>query len=131
MPGVYRYLRAMEKPTAAALEAFDHGFPDDERAVRKKMFGMPAGFVNGNMFYGVFTNGVVFRLSEEDRAIIASNDGVGPFEPMPGRPWKEYLHADASFWGGTDQLKEWAIKALEHTSSMPAKKPKAKKKKKG
>ncbi len=117
----------MEKPTAAALEAFDAGFPDDERAVRKKMFGMPAGFVNGNMFYGVFTNGVVFRLGEEDRALIATNDGVGPFEPMPGRPWKEYLHAEAEVWSGTDQISEWAHKALEYTALMPPKPVKKKK----
>lgn len=33
----------MEKPTPAAIAAFDQAFPaDDERAVRKKMFGIEA-----------------------------------------------------------------------------------------
>ena len=57
------------------------------------MFGMPAGFVNGNMFLGVFANGVVLRLSKESRLELESEQGMGPFEPRPGSPWKEYLHA--------------------------------------
>ncbi len=117
----------MEKPTAAAIAAFDAAFPPDERAVRKKMFGMPAGFVNGNMFYGVFADGVVLRLSKESLVELHGQEGVGAFEPMPGRPWKEYVHASAEVWGGSEQLADWALEALEHTAKMPAKVKKSKK----
>jgi hypothetical protein len=120
----------MEKPTADALAAFDHGFPDDPRAIRKKMFGMPAGFVNGNMFYGVFANGVVLRLPAERRAEIGEMPGMGPFEPRPGAPWREYLLADATIYGTGDHLGEWAREDLEHTALMPEKKTKKKTKKK-
>lgn len=119
----------MDKPTADALAAFDRAFPDDPRATRKKMFGMPAGFVNGNMFLGVFADGVVLRLPAERRDALSGLDGVGPFEPMPGRPWKEYVHADAPAWGHADELPAWANEALEHVAQMPPKKPKARKKK--
>lgn len=119
----------MEKPTQAALDAFDFGFPDDSRAERRKMFGMPAGFVNGNMFYGVFADGVVLRLPPDALAAIFEQGGIERFEPMPGRPWKEYAHALAPIWGGTDELKAWALQALDHTAQMPPKVKKPRKKK--
>lgn len=122
----------MQKPTPEALAAFDSGFPaDDERAERRKMFGMPAGFVNGNMFYGVFAEGVVLRLPAERLTALSVEDGIGPFEPMPGRPWKEYVHVDAVMWGDTDALRGWTREALDHTAAMPpkVKKPRTPRKK--
>lgn len=120
----------MQKPTPEALAAFDGGFPEsDERAERRKMFGMPAGFVNGNMFYGVFAGGVVLRLPAERLTALAAEDGIGPFEPMPGRPWTEYVHIDAVMWGGTDELRRWTHEALDHTAAMPPKIKKPRKKK--
>ena len=117
----------MEKPTPAALDAFADVFPSDERAVNKKMFGMPAAFVNGNMFMGVFANGLIFRLPAERFSALCELDDIAPFEPMPGRPWKEYVHADTRTWGGTSELSAWAQEAFEHTAKMPPKAPKKKK----
>lgn len=125
----------MEKPTPKAIALFDSAFPADERAERKQMFGMPAAFVNGNMFYGVFTNGVVLRVGEARRDELSAHDGIAPFEPMPGRPWKEYVLVDADHWTAGEDLGAWVTEALELTAAMPpkekkppkAKKPKAKK----
>lgn len=119
----------MEKPTPAALSAFDAAFPQDTRALRKKMFGMPAGFVNGNMFLGVFADGVVFRLPEPRIRALSAEAGVAHFEPMPGRPWKEYIHASATQHGGGALLADLAQEALDHTASLPAKEPAPRKKK--
>lgn len=119
----------MEKPTATALRAFDDCFPADARAVRKSMFGMPAGFVNGNMFLGVWADGVVLRLPEDRRVAVAGTPGIGPFEPMAGRPWVEYVLADASL-GPTGDLATLALAALDHTAALPAKVPKPRKPKK-
>ena len=41
-----------EKPSQAAIDAFDAIVPPPVE--RRKMFGMPACFVNGNMFAGVY-----------------------------------------------------------------------------
>jgi len=57
----------------------------------KKMFGYPDAFVNGNMFSSLFQSGVILRLSDDDRAACASRYGAQPFEPMPGRPMREYV----------------------------------------
>ena len=119
----------MDKPTEKALALFDAGFPADDRAERKKMFGMPAGFVNGNMFYGVFANGVVLRVGEVRRDELAAHDGIEAFEPMPGRPWKEYVHVDADQWSDGDELDAWVNEALELTAQMPPKEKKPRKKK--
>jgi len=117
----------MEKPTDAALAAFDAAFPGEEQAVRKKMFGMPAGFVNGNMFLGVWANGMVFRLAPERQIELDEHDAIGPFAPG-GRRWKDYVHADVS--AGDEALARWAGEALAHTATLPPKVKKPKKPKK-
>jgi TfoX/Sxy family transcriptional regulator of competence genes len=39
------------------------------------MFGQLAGFVNGNMFMGLFGDRLFVRLSEEDRAAVLAQGG--------------------------------------------------------
>lgn len=118
----------MQKPTQAALDAFDASFPDDSRGERRKMFGMPAGFVHGNMFLGVFGDGVVLRLPADALAEAVCIEGVENFEPMPGRPWKAYAHAPSSL--PAERLASWAQTAFDHTAAMPPKLPKPRRAKK-
>lgn len=118
----------MKKPTPEAIAAFEESLPTNPEVVRKKMFGMPAAFVNGNMFFGVFDNGLTARVGPDRMADLTQQPGVGQFEPMPGRPWKDYVHADASL--DSQVLSELALEALAHTAKMPAKVPKPRKKKK-
>lgn len=117
----------MEKPTDAAIDALHGAFPEDEGAVLKKMFGMPAGFIQGNMFMGVFGDGVVLRMTSERRTELMDVEGVGPFEPM-GRLWKQYVWVSATVWGGHDSLAGWAREALAFTATLPAKAPKPRRK---
>lgn len=119
----------MEKPTPAAIAAFAAAFPDDPRAQRKKMFGMDAAVVNGNLFAGVFERGVTLRLGKARVDELLGEDGIFPFRPG-GRTWPEYAIADADTWNGTDELAGWMRDALEHTATLPAK-PEKKPKKKG
>jgi TfoX/Sxy family transcriptional regulator of competence genes len=117
----------MDKPSTATLEAYSRVFPhDDPRAVRRPMFGMDAGTVNGNFFAGVFGDGFTLRLPEERvQQIVHSHEGVFPFTPM-GRRWKGYALADAATWGGRPELERWVREALDHTASLPAKEKKPK-----
>ena len=55
------------------------------------MFGNFAGFVNGNMFLRVFGEAVFVRLDERHRAALLDEPGTAVFEPMSGRPMKEYV----------------------------------------
>jgi TfoX/Sxy family transcriptional regulator of competence genes len=58
----------------------------------RKMFGYPAYFINGNMFVGVFGDKIFLRLSDADiTEALGAHMGVGPFEPMKGRPMRGYV----------------------------------------
>jgi TfoX/Sxy family transcriptional regulator of competence genes len=83
---------------------------------RKPMFGSPVYWVNGNMFAGVHQGSLFVRLSEADRqAIFAASDEAAPFEPMPGRPMKEYVTLPESL------LPEWVERAHRYALTLPPK----------
>lgn len=117
----------MDKPTPAAIAAFTSALPDDPRIVRRKMFGCDAAFVNGHMFAGVFEGGVTLRLGEAGSLAACNTPGVSAFEPMPGRPWKNYVLADAKEYGGSDALAAWVAQALTFTATLPPKPAKKRK----
>jgi len=111
------------KKTPPELAAtFDRAAPKDPRVVRKPMFGYPALFLNGNMFAGTFQDKTVARLpeAERDKAITG---GAKQFEPMPGRPMKEYVVIPAADVAKPAALARWIEQARSHAQSLP---PKAK-----
>ena len=97
-------------------------------ATGRKMFGFPAGFVNGNMFMGLFQDEMILRLGEKDRQELLKTSGARLFEPMPGRPMKEYVSIPRSLRGDRKELGAWVAKALTYGLSL---KPKSKAKKAG
>ncbi|HYM62290.1 MAG TPA: TfoX/Sxy family protein [Thermoanaerobaculia bacterium] len=110
---------------AEMLEAI----PDAEP---KKMFGYLAGFTGGNMFAGIFQDSIILRLPEAERLALQKIGGK-PFEPMPGRPMREYVVAPATTVAATAELVRWLKKAHAYAASLPpknkAKKPAHKKRK--
>ena len=56
-----------------------------------KMFGMPGYMVNGKLAVGVFENTVVVKLGPERAKTLLGQPGIGTFEPMPGRAWKDWV----------------------------------------
>jgi TfoX/Sxy family transcriptional regulator of competence genes len=115
-----------EKPSEALTKAFDSALPDDALVERKKMFGMPAAFVNGNMFAGVHQTDIVVRLPEAKRAEIAQA-GASQFEPMAGRPMREYMVVPASMHADTAALSAWVGEAFRFGMSLPVKEAKPRK----
>jgi len=107
--------------TVAALE-FDR--PVDYRP----MFGCPAYFTGGNMFAGVWQETMMLRLSEDDRAEVIAAGGAA-FEPMPGRPMKEYVALPPSMVADPDTAAWWVHRAAAYAASLPPKKKKPRKKK--
>jgi TfoX/Sxy family transcriptional regulator of competence genes len=105
-------------PEVAAL--FEKILPKDPRVERRKMFGYPCAFVNKNMFCGTFGKSIMVRLSEERRGELMEK-GWKQFEPMPGRPMKEYLLVPESALKGKEApavMKE----SLEYAAGLPPKK---------
>jgi TfoX/Sxy family transcriptional regulator of competence genes len=118
VPGV-----KLRKSPPELEQTFEAAFPADPRAQRKKMFGFSAGFVNGNMFGGLFEDQVVLRLSPADRQTLSDEHGAEPFMPM-GRPMTGYLLVPASVLSEPDRLRDWVARAFAFAAALPAKAPK-------
>ena len=85
------------------------------------MFGMPAAFLNGNMFACLFGERMGLRLPEEARSELAAKEGGGLLEPMPGRPMKEYALVPPAILADEAQLNVWLARAVAHAQTLPAK----------
>ena len=90
-------------------------------ATQRKVFGYPAGFVNGNMFMGLFADEMILRLPEDLREKIMGSHGAKIFEPMPGRPMKEYVALPRSVRNNRKELAAWVSRALEYGESLKPK----------
>lgn len=100
------------------LEEHMAPYPADRRA----MFGASTYFVNGNMFAGVHEDRLILRLSEADRKkIMALFDEVALFEPMEGRPMKEYVTLPEPVYSHPDVVNEWLRRSWEYGRSLPPK----------
>jgi hypothetical protein len=62
------------------VNTFLAALPEDARVERRKMFGYPCAFVNGNMFTGLHQENLIIRLAEGStdlRAVPrAADEGV-------------------------------------------------------
>jgi TfoX/Sxy family transcriptional regulator of competence genes len=105
------------KPTPELIQFLDEVLARYD-CQRKPMFGSPVYWVNGNMFAGVHQNSLFLRLSEADRqAVFAATDEATPFEPMPGRPMREYVVLPETLFP------EWVERAHRYALTLPPKAP--------
>jgi TfoX/Sxy family transcriptional regulator of competence genes len=119
----------MKMPSASqsATQAFNRLLPSVPGVTSRKMFGQPAAFVDGKMFFGVFGEDVFVRLSEADRNAAEKLPGAKAFEPMPGRAMTGYVVLPPAVVGDPRAAGVWVSKALRHARSLPDKKHKARK----
>ena len=110
------------------FDAFGAALPIDPAVDRRKMFGYPCAFVNGNMFAGVHQGDIVVRLSPEKQAELAAIDGAKPFAPM-GRTMREYTCVPESMLADAQQLGSWLDEGFRFAAGLPVKEPKPRKKK--
>ena len=116
---------AMPKFTPAPqewIDAFDAALP--KNVERRKMFGYPAAFVNGNMAAGLHRDDLVLKLDEKDREALMKSGGK-PFVVM-GRTMGAFVVAPQQFRNKPAELKKWISRSIAFASTLP---PKAKKKK--
>ena len=110
------------KPAPEAVVTLFHaaiaGLPNLES---RKMFGYPCAFVNGQMLIGVLGDRIMLRLSDQDRAQFLKLPGAKPFEPMPGRPMREYVELPPNIMNSPAQLKRWLKLGLEYVGTLPPK----------
>lgn len=60
-------------------------------ATRSKMFGMPVLRAGGKVFAGTYGDAMTFKLGPDDLEKARALTGVEAFEPMKGRPMKEWV----------------------------------------
>jgi len=107
------------KSPQGLVDLFAESLPDDPRVERRRMFGYPAIFVRGNMCAGLFGDGMFARLSADDRAALPG--GGAPFEPMPGRPMKDYALVPDDVLADDERLAEVLAQAVAFTATLPPK----------
>lgn len=113
----------MPKPSEETKAAFARIVPNGPAITLKPMFGQMSGFVNGNMFIGVFGDDLILRLSDEDIAKVKKQGGRD-FEPMAGHRMGGYV-VYAGEWR-SEPPRTLIKRALEEARKLPAKTAKKK-----
>lgn len=115
----------MPKSPPELVELFARVAPSGPNITVRKMFGYPACFVNGNMASGLHGASLIVRLAGEDRGRLLQEEGASLFEPMAGRPMKEYVVVPERFLADEAALEEWIANAVAYVSTLPPKDEKA------
>ncbi len=85
---------------------------------RAKMFGMPSVMVGGKAFAGLSGESMIFKLSGAAHQSALALAGAHLFEPMAGRPMKEWVAVPP------EQARHWlelAESALQYVRSLAEK----------
>jgi len=114
-------MRPWKKAPQELVDLFTDALKGVPEAQPRKMFGYPAAFVNGQMFTGLFADQMFLRLDEAGREEMARLGG-GSFEPMPGRPMREYAVVAPAVLRSRPKLSAWLTRSFEYASSLGPKK---------
>jgi TfoX/Sxy family transcriptional regulator of competence genes len=121
-----RAMPSFSKAPAEVIAAFEAARARVDAFETRTMFGYPAAFVGGNMFACVFQDRIMVRLSPEDRTTALAIQGAKLFEPMPGRPMREYVDLPTNVRHDPAALGGWLARGRAYAASLPkkaAKKP--------
>jgi TfoX/Sxy family transcriptional regulator of competence genes len=122
-----RPMPKLEKSSPALLQAFAQTMATLPMAQTKTVFGSPAAFANGHMFAGIQNESFFLRLPDAERESFMQTVSAVKWEPIAGRPMREYVVVPAPLIEAPDQLNAWLGKSIAYVQSLP---PKAAKKKK-
>jgi TfoX/Sxy family transcriptional regulator of competence genes len=81
------------------------------------------------MFMGLFQESMILRLPTGPREEFLNVHNAKIFEPMAGRPMREYAAVPQPLLRDKKELTAWIAKAFEYGASLKPKTPAAKRKK--
>ncbi len=112
---------AFPKPTDEDKAFFAELVETVPGATVKPMFGNAGGFLpgNGQMFLSHFGEAVSVRLDEAQRAELLQVDDTAIFEPMAGRPMKEYVTFPAAWRDQPDRMTPWIERSVRYVGGLP------------
>lgn len=115
-------MASMPKPDPDVLERME-GLLSTLPAKRRAMFGTVAWFANSNeqMFTGIRGDRVNARVGADAVSGLVGSGAADPFEPMAGRPMKEYVLLPAETVWDDAQLQSWVERALAFAEDLPPK----------
>lgn len=87
----------------------------------RKMFGQPAAFGRGYLFFGVFGSRLFVRLGPVQSAEARKAIGAAPFEPMPGRAMSGYVVLPDSVVRRDADARTWIERSLTFVRTLPVK----------
>ena len=111
----------LDEIAAMLIDLFDLSVPPGADITRRKMFGYPAAFANGNLFIGLHQDDFIMRLSEKDRARFVAEFGERTFEPMKGRPMREYVRLPEELLGDARKRAAWIRRSLQYAEAITPK----------
>lgn len=109
---------AWTKSPQPLIDLFDRSVPPGDGITRRKMFGYPAAFANGNLFIGLHQDDFVMRLSDRDRARFNAEFGERVFEPIKGRPMREYVRLPEELLTDARKRSSWIRRSLRYAESI-------------
>jgi TfoX/Sxy family transcriptional regulator of competence genes len=113
---------ARRKPPQELVDYLDSVIPDGPAPVEfKPMFGGPCYWTGGNMFAAIHQESMIVRLGEEERQALLQEPGAALFEPMEGRPMREYVVIPPQIVEDREAVRSWLAKGLAFTASLPPK----------
>ena len=112
------------KPRPELVDRFHEIATGIEDVEIRKMFGFPAGFVGGNMAFGLHQDTFMVRLPDDERQERLAA-GWSLFEPMPGRPMREYVALPEEVAADAGAARPWLERAAAYAAGQPPKQPKS------
>jgi hypothetical protein len=91
------------------LELLEHLREAHPDVMSGAMFGMPCAKVGGKAFMGAYGGGVVFKLDPAARERALALAGSELFDPMGGRPMREWVVVDAEHQAAWPELADAAL----------------------
>lgn len=113
------------KPQSELIDRFHEIVAGIDGVDVRKMFGFPAGFVGGNMAFGLHQDTFMVRLPDDDREARLA-EGWSRFEPMPGRPMREYVALPPEVAADVDAARRVMERSAAYVRTLPPKQPKPK-----
>jgi hypothetical protein len=99
---------------------------------RKNMFGSSAWFLESNdmMFAGAWGEAIMVRVGAERTSSLIDAGEAEPFDPMGGKPMREYVLLNSERIAEDDVLLNWLDVASDFAGALPPKQKKPRKNRK-
>lgn len=112
--------KAWIKPSASTIELFNNVTDLGADVTRRKMFGSPTAFINGNMFAWIHEDKITLRLPQEIRKDLLQKKHGEPVDPT-GKRMREYLMIADEVSADEELVRKFVQAAFDYVSALPPK----------